>query len=44
MLRQAPGELDTMSVRDGQTFLLPVRKAVGAPVQVVANWQAGWKT
>jgi len=26
---------------DGQQFLVPVRKAVGAPLQVVVNWQAG---
>jgi Tol biopolymer transport system component/DNA-binding winged helix-turn-helix (wHTH) protein len=29
---------------DGQKFLLPVRKTVGAPLQVVINWQAGLKT
>ena len=28
---------------DGQRFLVPVRKAVGAPLQVVVNWQAGLK-
>jgi predicted Ser/Thr protein kinase len=29
--------------RDGQKFLVPVRKAVGAPLQVVVNWQAELK-
>jgi hypothetical protein len=28
---------------DGQRFLVPIRKAVGAPLQVVVNWQAGLK-
>jgi eukaryotic-like serine/threonine-protein kinase len=28
---------------DGQKFLVPIRKAVGAPLQVVVNWQAGLK-
>ena len=28
---------------DGQRFLVPVRKAVGAPLQVVVNWHAGLK-
>ena len=28
---------------DGQRFLVPIRKAVGAPLQVVINWQAGLK-
>src|SRR6185369_16188111 len=28
---------------DGQKFLVPVRKAAGAPLQVVINWQAGLK-
>lgn len=26
---------------DGQRILVPVRKAIGAPLQVVVNWQAG---
>jgi hypothetical protein len=26
---------------DGQKFLVPMRKAAGAPLQVVVNWQAG---
>jgi Tol biopolymer transport system component len=28
---------------DGQKFLVPIRKAAGAPLQVVVNWQAGLK-
>ncbi len=28
---------------DGKKFLVPIRKAVGAPLQVVVNWQAGLK-
>jgi Tol biopolymer transport system component/predicted Ser/Thr protein kinase len=28
---------------DGQKFLVPIRKAVGAPLQVVVNWQARLK-
>ena len=28
---------------DGQKFLVPMRKAAGAPLQVVVNWQAGLK-
>ena len=29
---------------DGQKFLVPVRKAAGAPLQVVVNWQAALKS
>ena len=28
---------------DGQRFLVPIRKALGAPLQVVVNWQAALK-
>jgi hypothetical protein len=28
---------------DGQKFLLPIRKAAGAPLQAVVNWQGGLK-
>ena len=28
---------------DGQRFLVPIRRAVGAPLQVVVNWQTALK-
>ncbi len=37
----APSTVGYDVSNDGQRFLVPVRRAVGAPLQVVLNWQAG---
>ena len=39
----APATVGYEVSADGQRFLVPVRKAAGAPLQVVVNWQAGLK-
>jgi hypothetical protein len=40
----SPFEGETFDVSaDGQKFLVLIRDAAGAPLQVVVNWQAGLK-
>jgi hypothetical protein len=39
----APATVGCEVSPDGQRFLVPIRKAAGAPLQVVVNWQAGLK-